>query len=109
MIYIKYDNFSLEVWGHANSAEYGKDLVCCAVSSLTYALEAHLMRHDEYRGVTTRNPVDAAFKATARPKLLYDNRCREVFETVMDGLRLLARNYPDNITIIERGNDNGGD
>ena len=53
MIIIHMDMETLEVLveGHANSADYGRDLVCCAATMLTETLARYLEKHENKEAV----------------------------------------------------------
>lgn len=107
MIGIIYDaeHYAVELCGHAGFDEAGKDIVCAAISALSYALEMHLtVREDIYRPEIFRKEEEARCVIKARPRFGKELRCHEVFETVMDGMRLIREYYPEHITIEERGN-----
>lgn len=104
MITVKYDSehLILDISGHAGMAEWGKDIVCAAVSSLSYALEAHLFcREKEYRGEIERSEEQAHCLIRAYPRLGWEARCKESFEVIMNGMRLLREYYPEYVEIEE--------
>lgn len=97
MISINYiRNKSIVVEGHSGSAPAGKDLICAAVSALTYALDVAAAVHPAYNIEIKRIDKIPYFKASTG--LLG----RKALRTVAEGLMLLADKYPDFINFYER-------
>lgn len=99
MIHIEYteqgDQFWLEARGHADSAEYGHDVVCASVSMLLQALQIRL---EEITGRRTyMNRVDRG-GATLHG---YGAESMEAAQTVMCGLRKVAAEAPAFVEIAE--------
>lgn len=90
----------LTVTGHAKSAEPGRDLVCCAASTLAYTLAANVANMADNGQV--RQPImktqegDAEISCTPRHNL--KAVVTLVFDSVCIGFELLANNYPEYIT-----------
>ena len=93
------------VRGHAGTAPAGQDLVCAAVSTLTYTLAENVAQLHRWRKV-------------AKPKIRLENgdaeiscvpaaACRsavmDVFEAVCIGFALLEEKYPDVISYRVHG------
>ena len=83
---------SLEVKGHANSAEYGKDLVCAAVSSVLTG------------GFNNLNPKSFNLKleegyACAIAKSEVSSHDEIVLETIVVSLKTLEESHPQFIQI----------
>jgi uncharacterized protein YsxB (DUF464 family) len=93
------------VSGHAHSAEYGRDLVCAAVSALVLTLEAnvrHLAAKDYVTAYTARlEPGDAEISCSPRNR--YRKSVRQVCMSVCVGFEVLAEKYPDYISYAVRG------
>lgn len=99
MINAKYtvegDTHTLTVLGHANYAEYGKDIVCAGVSSLVQALIGWIEENDckaEFISVDEKGgevviSCDGGAEIAA------------VFEVTAIGLGQIAYSYPDHIQI----------
>ena len=92
--------FCLQVYGHARSAPKGEDLVCCAVSTLTYTAAQSAMDLYEDGALrqvpeTVLNPGAAQVAAVAVPEGLC--KVEQMFQTVAAGFELLARQYPEYI------------
>ena len=97
MIEISYKKVNIinvvKISGHANFADYGKDIVCCAVSSIVtttindiIALDKDAIKYEVSDGdiLITNNDSEMASK-------LLDNMLRELSE--------LESSYPKNIKI----------
>lgn len=93
------------VCGHAGTAPKGEDLVCCAVSALVYTAaqcaldlygEGFLQQFPE----TILKPGNSQVAALATEEGA--QRVRQMFVTVATGLQLLARQYPENVSYVER-------
>ena len=95
----------LRIEGHAESVEEGKDLVCCAVSTLFYALaqsitEAHSM------GMLTKEPVIFQENGNGTISCIANGRFQPnvslMWWTIINGFMLLEENYPKNIKIKKK-------
>ena len=91
--------------GHAKSDEYGKDLVCAAVSALTLTLAANvgnLTAKDYVTAHTVKlDPGDA--EISCNPRTRYRDSVKQVFMSVCTGFEVLANQYPDYIQYTVRG------
>ena len=98
MIKVIYDkhNRTISVDGHAGFAEEGKDIVCAAVSALTYALEVAISLHPTYKGKASRYASIAHFYAEI------GWRGRKAMQTIAEGLQLIAEQYPQYVKYEER-------
>ena len=83
MITIRYAQNSLTAQGHANHSKVGTDIVCAAISILLQTLEL--------RGTATKD----------KGNMIVHTEDREALKLVMEGLRLVAENYPSNVEVIE--------
>lgn len=104
MISVVYDRrgFKLTVRGHANTAEYGHDLVCAAASVLlhTYSSSVDLLYNRGYvkhinRDISSGN---SAIGAEVLPD--YDEVVRLALDAVVSGYEFLAARYPDAVEFI---------
>lgn len=104
VIYYREHN-RLVVTGHAHSDEYGKDLVCAAVSALALTLEAnvrHMAEKDYVTAYTARlDPGDA--QISCNPRTRYRASVKQVFMSVCVGFEILASKWPDYISYCVRG------
>lgn len=94
----------MTVQGHADSAEYGRDLVCAAVSALAYTIAANaaILRDNKTARSATiiLDPGDVDVRVN--PRALYRGRVRRIFSAVCNGFQLLANQYPQNVSYEER-------
>lgn len=82
----------LNAYGHAGAAKKGHDLVCCAVSTLLYTLAAELTRRDCGAEIS----LCSGFALFSVPP-----QAEEAFSFAKTGLRLLAAQYPQYISLTE--------
>jgi len=102
MINIVYDRRKcrVSVKGHARSDEYGRDLVCSAVSALVITLAVNA-EHLEKSGVTNMTTVkleagNAQIRCAAIER--FKLSVAQVFNTVCAGFEVLSREYPEYIS-----------
>ena len=95
----------LTITGHAHSDEYGKDLICAAVSALALTLSANVgnMAAKDYvrEPVTRLDPGDAEISCKARTR--FRQSVRQVFMSVCVGFEIMADRYPEYISYSVRG------
>lgn len=89
--------------GHAGYAEYGKDIVCAGVSALMQSLHPALLeRGIRHQMHMIQEPNRMEVKADPECEQRYP--CIVAFETVLAGLKEIAKAYPAHVSIkIERG------
>jgi uncharacterized protein YsxB (DUF464 family) len=90
--------------GHAGYAEYGKDIVCAAVSGISIALANAI---ETMFGVRVHADDDGDGKLDCRfPPSLNDpekaEKVRLLMEAMVIALKNMADEYPDHVTIKER-------
>ena len=94
--------YLLEMKGHCGYDIEGRDIVCAAASILCVTLCSLL---EDKQGMLEESPriiVENGLSEIAFiPKERYADELAAVFETVEKGLRLLADNYPDYVSIAE--------
>lgn len=93
----------MTVKGHANSGEYGKDLVCASVSILTYTLAQNVATLYQANVLCEQPTInigegDCEIICRAKDDLTRDYVSR-VFVTLMQGYLLLATNYPEYVDV----------
>ena len=95
MITINYDseNIRLKICGHAGYAEKGSDIICAAVTALAGTLERCML--DRGEGHAKWHEGETAFTAEGTENL------RPCFGTVVTGLRMLAEEFPEYVSIKE--------
>lgn len=93
MIKVIYNTNSLKIKGHANFADYGKDIVCAAVSSLVtctvnniYSLNKESINYKDDGSLIEINVSD-------------DSNSLILLNNLIEMLKELANNYPKNIKI----------
>lgn len=102
MVAIDYDrkNLRVTVKGHAGTAPAGMDLVCAAVSTLTYTLAVNVKKLHRWGKVA--KPKIRLEKGDAEISCIPTGACRsmvqDVFEAVCIGFALLAEKYPDAVS-----------
>lgn len=97
--------------GHAGAGVPGQDLICCAVSALTYTLAANVRRMQrrgwlKKAGIRLRSG-DAEITCTPFPEA--GEWVRGRFETISLGYRMLWREYPDFIRYQEMEKEEGNE
>lgn len=85
-------NAAVQASGHAGYAEKGSDIVCAAVSTLMQTLA-----YSVDGGTVTRN-ADGENSLMVQAAQSSENMAK--FELVVDGLYLLAGQYPENVRVI---------
>ena len=86
---------NLTVFGHANYAEKGSDIVCAGVSAIVQALIGWIEEHSEYADMVSIDELHG--------EVLIDCTGGEdvaaVFLMSAIGLEQIANTYPDNVNI----------
>lgn len=94
MIRVKKYNNIIEISGHANYDEYGKDIVCASVSSIITATINYIMNIDS----SSINYLDDG--KTIRISKINDNEIVGILlNTMIDMLKDLENQYKENIKI----------
>lgn len=102
MISIVYNrnNLTVSVNGHADGAPKGEDLVCSAVSILTYTLASNaemICNGDSkcYQSDIRINEGEAYIHCN--PRTAIKNVARVMFDGICVGFDILAQKYPSNV------------
>ena len=99
MIKAKYekegDTHRLIVLGHANYAEYGKDIVCAGVSSLVQALIGYIENNDYKAECMSVDDTDGEVIVSCDG----GEEMTAVFNMTAIGLEQIAYSYPDHVQI----------
>lgn len=92
----------LEVSGHAGADEIGKDIVCAGESILVYAL-AQTLENAENRGrCEYKAKIDGPEALIwANPTMGSLNEIKAYFRFAVNGLKMLAEQYPGNVSVKE--------
>ena len=93
------------VGGHANSGEFGHDLVCAAVSAVTVTLGENVeaMKRSGHVRTGTVTYESGAALICCTPASRYNNIVTVIFDAVCMGFDRLAKEYPGYITYEVRG------
>lgn len=98
-ITFKPNTMELEINGHASHGKKGEDIVCSAVSTLFYTLAETLYQSTEMLSampiVKTEDGVGYIW-SNAKPP--YEGNVQMMYMTVLNGLRMVAENYPKNVS-----------
>lgn len=88
----------LEVQGHAGHGKKGKDIVCSAISTLFYTLGEALWQS---ASMLYEEPLikdeDGDGYIVCHPKEAYEANISLIYWTVLNGIQLVAENYPKNV------------
>jgi len=107
MIKIKFnpDKYELEVKGHANFDEKGRDIVCSAISTLFYTLAQCVC--DSKDMLTEEPEIDiqpgGEGRISCKPKAEYEGNIARTYWTILTGLNLIAENYKKNVKMFVKG------
>lgn len=104
MISVIYDrqDFTLTVRGHANTAEYGHDLVCAAASVLlhTYSAAADLLYNRGYVKRINRDISSGNSSIGVEVAPDYVDVVRLALDSVVSGYEFLSARYEDAIEFL---------
>jgi uncharacterized protein YsxB (DUF464 family) len=99
-ITFKPKTYELEINGHAGHGKKGKDIVCSAISCLFYTLGESL-----YEGIEMLEeaPIfkdeDGEGYLACTPKKEYEPNVSLIYWTILNGLQMVANNYPKNVKL----------
>lgn len=89
----------VKVEGHANSGEYGHDLICASASMLVHTLIANVQCFEKCSSKKSVVKLESGNTYIhCKPLEVYEGACELVFNSVCVGFELLANNYPENIS-----------
>ena len=93
------DNYikQITLTGHANYDDYGKDIVCAAVSSITLCSVEAIANFD-IKAIDikqSKDKLDIIINSN-------DNITKKLINNMLNCLRELEKKYPKNIEIIDR-------
>jgi uncharacterized protein YsxB (DUF464 family) len=104
-VYVKRDSggniVRYRVKGHAGFDEYGKDIVCSAVSAV---IQSNILGLSEVAGIDigyTASPRHLVCRIPRTMNADKKNEARVLLETMYATLRNIAYNYPGNIVLID--------
>ena len=97
MIKVEIENNKIEIKGHANYDDYGKDIVCASVSSIVITTINAIIEFDPesiyYEDLNNRILIE---------KLKNDDITNKLISNMIELLEELEKSYKDNIKIIRR-------
>lgn len=97
MIKVEIENNKIEIKGHANYDDYGKDIVCASVSSVVITTINAIIEFDPesiyYEDLNNRILIE---------KLKDDDITNKLINNMIELLEELEKSYKDNIKIIRR-------
>lgn len=97
MIKVEIENNKIEIKGHANYDDYGKDIVCASVSSIVITTINAVIEFDSesiyYEDLNNRILIE---------KLKDDDITNKLINNMIELLEELEKSYKDNIKIIRR-------
>lgn len=97
MIKVEIENNKIEIKGHANYDDYGKDIVCASVSSIVITTINAIIEFDPesiyYEDLNNRILIE---------KLKDDDITNKLISNMIELLEVLEKSYKKNIKIIRR-------
>lgn len=97
MIKVEIENNKIEIKGHANYDDYGKDIVCASVSSIVITTINAIIEFDPesiyYEDLKNKILIE---------KLKDDDITNKLINNMIELLEELEKSYKDNIKIIRR-------
>lgn len=95
------DKMCLQISGHAEFGEGGKDIVCSAMSILFYTLAENLEQAKEMlvKGPSVHMNNGYGY-ISCTPKSEFKPNVDLIYIVILNGIQLLADNYSENIKII---------
>lgn len=97
-VFVDNRNLAVSVQGHSGYGKAGSDIVCAAISILTYAFEKSVQK-DEYNAHCHRDAKTAAFTVECYPVKDARAECAAKLEVLTAGLELLAEEFGEYIRI----------
>ena len=91
---VKKDNI-ITISGHANSGEYGKDIVCASVSSIIYTTINALKKIKE-SSLEVEDNSSMTIKVLAEDEIV-----KILIENMMELLKSIEEDYPKNLNVKE--------
>lgn len=94
MIKVNYTKDTIKICGHANFADYGKDIVCASVSSIVTTSANDMFIVDETAVIYNDDGKEMIIKIVKENVLL-----KKLFNNLINLLKNLAEDYPNNIKL----------
>ena len=90
--------------GHAGFAQTGQDIVCAGVSALAFTAAEYLMQMQNWDKLE-KDPVillePGEIRLECSPKITAEEEAEHVFRMLEIGFRLIAKSYPNNVTVAD--------
>lgn len=95
MIEVTHNLDGVSIKGHAEYAPHGQDIVCAAVSALTYTLVASIeqLTTDKIKYVMSSGSTDIHYGNLSEAALL-------LVDSFFVGIKAIESQYPDNVRVI---------
>lgn len=106
MINIEFNpkTFTIDVNGHAQHDEKGKDIVCAAISTLFYTLAESLYNS---KAMLSENidfsDEDGNGHISCKPKAEYEANISLIYWTILTGFEIVAEHYEKNVVLSVLG------
>ena len=91
---------AFKIEGHAETAEYGEDLVCAAVSGISQSVLLGLQVHLQKEMDWSIDEKDGRMKMKLLSEI--DQETEAVLQAMLLGLREISREHPKAIQIFEK-------
>lgn len=92
--------YVLEVKGHAEYGEEGKDIVCAGVSTLVQTLAAVLEENRKMLKTLNYDFKQGEGTVVATPQDEYQGNVQMMLVTILTGFDLIAQTYPHNVKLV---------
>ena len=93
------------VEGHAESAEFGHDLICASCSSLARTLAENVMDLEQSGAVrdVTVDLMSGKAEIACNPVTKFRSIVTMIYDSICTGFAILARDYPEFVTLVIQG------
>lgn len=91
--------YSLTIFGHANYAEYGEDIVCASVSALTTATVNEMAKYIDTI-VVRGNDIQLSFVAVQTSQSPIDHHLFRLYEMLKENFLEIEQHFPKNIEVV---------
>ena len=99
-IHMDWGRLELRAEGHAGAGTAGNDLICAGISAITGTLAQYLLRYEWLmRPEIEMEPGQCRIRAKPLPGRR--RQAQEAYRMAMDGLEMLARQFPDHVRTEE--------
>ena len=97
--------YQVTVNGHSGYANEGEDIVCSAISILTYTLYCKMSKmqsEDKLNGKMYVSMEKGFCTLSAKPNIKNEEEFKVVIDVIHTGFEALEQEYPDYVKIIKR-------